>query len=129
GDDHVIDADRQASTRGKAEAKHFDFVEHLDRYFQPEAQVGVVHQSANALLLEQAVDVRHTLGQLVVQDRATDRRVDECTLDLHRVRVDNVLIVVRSGQIDQVTAVAQANRRQGFDFTGIESHQHFLDVG
>src|SRR5579862_2006493 len=63
GDDHVIDADRQAGACGEAEAKLLHFVEHLDRGLEPELQVGVVDQSADAFLLEQAVDIRHALGQ------------------------------------------------------------------
>ena len=67
GDDHVIDADRQAGARGELEAKLLDFVEHLDRDLESEAQVGVVDQRSDTLLLEQAVDVRHAFRQLVVR--------------------------------------------------------------
>src|ERR1051326_8106780 len=65
-DDHVIDADRQAGAGRKFEPKLLDLIEHLDRDFKPEAQVSVVYQRANTLLLEQAVDVRPAFRQLVV---------------------------------------------------------------
>ena len=55
--------------------KLLDLIEHLDRGLKAELQVAVVHELADALLLEQAVDVRHVLGQVIVEDRAADRRV------------------------------------------------------
>ena len=58
-DDHVVDADGEAGARGVLEAERLDLVEHLDRDFQAKPQVAVIDQLADALLLEQAVDVRH----------------------------------------------------------------------
>ena len=109
--------------------KLFHFVEHLDRGFEPEAQVAVVDQRADALLLQQAVDVRHALGKVIVQNGAAHRRVDEGALHLNRLGVNDVLIVVRGGQVDQFARVAQADRRERFHFAGVQRHQHFFDVG
>ena len=83
------------------EAQRLDFVEHLDRDLEAETQVAVIHQRADTLFLEQAVDVGHALGQMVVQNRAADGRVDEGALDLNRLGVNDVLIVVGGGQVDQ----------------------------
>ena len=94
GDDHVVDADGETGAGGETEAQRFDLVEHLDGGFEAEPQVAVVDQLTNALLLEQAVDVRHTLGQMVVEDRAADRRVQEFALMLNRVGMRDVLIVI-----------------------------------
>ena len=68
-------------------------------------------------------------GKVVVQNRAAHRRVDERALDLHRLGVNDVLIVVRGGQVDHFAGVAQTDRAQCFHFAGIERHQHFFDVG
>ena len=68
-------------------------------------------------------------GKVIVQDRAAHRRVDEGALDLYRLGVNDVLIVVRGGQVDQFARVAQADRAQRFDFARIQRHQHFFDVG
>ena len=76
-DDHVVDADRKSGLGRVAEAKFLDFVEHLDRDFQSEAQIAVADQRADALLLEQAVDVRHALGKVIVQNGASHRGVHE----------------------------------------------------
>jgi hypothetical protein len=65
--DHVVDADRDAGARGVEEAEVLHFVEHADRGLQTEFQVAVLHQLAEALLLEQAVDERHVFRQVVVE--------------------------------------------------------------
>ena len=70
GDDEVVDADRDAGAGGVAEAQVLDDVEHLDRLLEAEAQVAVLHEVLQALLAQQAVDVGHALGQVVVQDDA-----------------------------------------------------------
>src|ERR1022692_4956799 len=128
-DDHVVDADGQACLRRELEAQRLDFVEHLDRNFEPEGEVPVVDQSANSFFLEQAVDERHALGQVVVQNGAAHGGVDECTLDSYRLGVNDVLIVVCSGQVNQFARVAEANRAQRFHCARVESHQHFFNVG
>ena len=61
-DDHVVDADGKAGLRGVLEAELLHFVEHLDRGLKSEAKIAVVHQRADALFLEQAVNVGHALG-------------------------------------------------------------------
>ncbi len=63
-DDHVIEADGETAAGGELEAQLLDTVEHLDRDLKAEVQVAVVDQLADALLLEQAVDVRHALGEM-----------------------------------------------------------------
>ncbi len=77
GNDHVVDADREAGAGCKVEPELLDLVEHLHGDFQPKPQVAVVHQLADALLLQQAVDVRHGLRKVIVQDGAAYRRVQE----------------------------------------------------
>ncbi len=63
GNEHVVDADGDAGLGGVMEARFLQVVEQDDGVFQPETQVGVVHQLLHALLLEQAVDVRKFSGQ------------------------------------------------------------------
>ena len=128
-DDHVVDADRQASAGGEAEAQVFNLVKHLDRDFKTEAQIAVADQLSDALFLEQAIDEGHALGKVIVQNGATYGGIQEAAFVLHRFGVSNVLIVVSGGQIDYFAGVAQTDRSQGFDFAGFESHQNFFDVG
>ena len=111
------------------EAEVLDAVEHLDRDFEAEVQVAVVDQLADALLLEQAVDVRHARGQRVVQDGAADGGVDVLLVEFDRLGVGQVLIVVGRGHVEHRAGVAQTDRRQRLDFPGFERHQHFFDVG
>ena len=47
------------AARRVLEAELLDAIEHFDRDLETEVQVAVVDQLADALLLEQAVDVRH----------------------------------------------------------------------
>ena len=77
GNDHVVNPDRQAGAGGEAEAESLHFVEHLDRYFKPVLQVAEADQLPDSLLLQQAIDVRHALGKVIVQNRPSDRRVQE----------------------------------------------------
>ena len=71
--DHVVETDREAAAGRVGEAEFLDAVEHLDRDFKAEVEVAVVDELADSLLLEQAVDVRHALGERVVEDRAANR--------------------------------------------------------
>ena len=61
GDDHVIEADGEAADGGVVEAEVLDAVEHRDGELEAEVEVAVVDELADALLLEQAVDVGHLL--------------------------------------------------------------------
>src|SRR5262249_19713001 len=129
GNDHVIDADGQSCTRGVGEAHLLDVVEHLHRGLKPEAEVGIVHKLAYTLLLEQTVDERHALRQVIVEDHAAYSGVDVLTLIHHRLGVSEVLIVVRLGEIHDLARVAQTDRGERLDLFRFESEQHFVDVG
>ena len=114
------------------EAELLDAVEQPHRGLQTEAQVAVVHQVADALLLEQAVDVRH-VGRaaldVVVHDGAAHRGRDVLPLEHGRLGVGHVLIVVRGGEVDDLARVAQTNRGKRFHFARFLGQQHFIDVG
>ena len=69
-DDHVVDADRDARARGVQEAQRLDLVQHVHGDVQAELEVAILHQLRQALLLQKAVDVRHVLRQVVVQNHA-----------------------------------------------------------
>src|SRR5258708_21822835 len=93
-DDHVIDADRQAGTRGITEAERLDLVEHLDRDFQAKPQVPIRDRLADCLLLKQAVDVwhrhvdaRHRLRQVIVQNGPPNPPVPILPHNLSKLRV------------------------------------------
>src|SRR5581483_4658489 len=125
---HVIDADREAGAGRVAETQLLDLIQHLDRGFQPVTQVAVAHQLSNALLLEQAIDVRHAFRKVIVQDGASDSRVQELPVVVRRVGVRDVLIVVRSGEIDHFAGVAETNRRERLNLARFEREQDFFDI-
>src|ERR1700760_44277 len=102
-------------------------IEKYDGALQTESQVGVVHKLLNALLLEQTVDVREIARQVVVENDAADGGLNELPLKLDRNGVRHVLVVVRRGEVDDFTGVAQTNRSEQFDFTGFEREHDFFD--
>ena len=128
GDDHVVEADGETGPGGVTEAEVLDLVEGLDGDFETEVEVAVVDQLADALLLEQAVDVRHALGERIVEDGAADRGVDVLLVELDRLSVGEVLVVVGGGHVEDRAGVAQTDGRQRFDLLGLEGHEHFFDV-
>src|SRR5580692_2744877 len=75
GDHHVVDADGDAGARGVKEAQRFDVVEHVHRDVQAELQIAVLHELAEALLLQEPVDERHILRKRVVQNHAAYRGI------------------------------------------------------
>src|SRR5208283_2111821 len=116
-DHHVIDADGEAGARGVLEPERLDLIEHLDRDFQAESQIAVIDQLADALLLEQSVDIRHaqvdaghSLGQMVVENGTADGGIQELALNVHGFRVVHVLIVIGLRQVNDLAGVAQTNR-------------------
>ncbi len=101
----------------------------MHRDLEAEVQVEVVDELADALLLEQAVDERHALGQRVVEDGAADGGVDVLLVELDRLGVREVLVVVGRGHVEHGAGVAQTDGRERFHLLGFERHQHFFDVG
>ena len=128
GNDHVVNPDRQSGSRREAEAEILHFVEHLDRDFETVLQVAEVDQLTNPLLLQQAVDVWHAVGKVIVQDCASNRCVQERAIVAHRISVNDVLIVISGGEVDHLTGVAQTDRRKRLDFSGMQREQNFVDV-
>ena len=128
-DDHVVEADREPGLGGVTEAEVLDPVQRLDRGLQAQVQVAVVHQLADSLLLQQAVDVRHPLGQRVVEDGAAHRGGEELLVEVHHLGVVQVLVVVGGGHVQHRAGVAQADGRQRLDLLGLQRHQHLFDVG
>ena len=119
--DHVVDADGQAGAGGEAESQVFDLVEHLYCHFETEAEIAIAHQLSDTLLLQQAVDERHTGRKVIVKNGAAHGRVQERALVLYRFGMSNFLIVVGRGQVDYFPRIAQANRSQCFNFAGFEA--------
>src|SRR5208282_3976850 len=101
-DDHVVDADGDAGLGGVEEAQFLELVEHAHGEGLAEAQVGVLHQELQALFLEQAVDERHALGQMVVEDHAADGGVDELAGEHDGLRVSDVLVVEGGAQVNHL---------------------------
>ncbi len=120
-DDHVVEADGEAGLGGVAEAEVLDAVERLDGDFEAEVQVAVVDELADALLLEQAVDVGHALGERIVEDGAADGGGDELLVELDRLGVGEVLIVVGGGHVEHRAGVAQTDRRERLDLARLRA--------
>ena len=126
---HVVQAHRETRARGVIEAQRLDAIEHSDGDFETEVLVAVVHQLTNALLLEQAVDERHARGKRIVEDGAAHSGVDVLLVEIHRLGVQQILIVVSRGHIEHFARVAQADGRKRLDLLCFKSHQDFVDVG
>src|SRR5581483_3280819 len=129
GDDHVVNADRQSRTRGVVEAERLDAVEHLHRGLETKAQIGIVHELADSLLLEQAIDVRHAFGKSIVEDHAANGRVHILAIVVGRLGVEQILVVVRRSEIEDLAGVAQTNRTERLHFSCFEREQNIINRG
>ena len=98
-----------------------------DSGLQPEFQIAIVDQLSEALLLEQAVDERHVGRKVIVQDDAAHRGIDVGLDVFGRLGVHHVLAVERLGQIDDLTGVAQLDRRERFHFAHFERDENVVD--
>ena len=65
---------------------------------------------------------------MVIQNCAANGRIEERAIVWNLVRVNDVLVVVRIRQIDDLAGVAQTNRCQSFDFACMQCEQNFFDV-
>ena len=126
GDEHVVDADRDAGLGGVGKAQRLQVVKEDDSVFEPETQVGVIDELLNTLLFEETVHVGELFRQVRVEDHAADGRLDELPLHLHGLGVRDVLIVVRGDEIDDFAGEAQTDRCEQFNFAGFEREDHFV---
>ena len=127
GHDHVIDADGDAGAGGVKEPEFLHLIEHCHRYRQAVLQVAVLHELRQALLLEQAVDERHLVRKHVVENDTADGRIHVLFVELDRLGVHQVLVVEGLDQIDDLSRIAQLDRRQCFDFVHFQRDQHVVD--
>ena len=66
---------------------------------------------------------------MIIQNGAANCRAQETAIVIYRISVDDLLIVVRAGQVDHFARVAQTNRAQGFDFSGFERQHNLVNIG
>src|SRR5713226_6646354 len=125
-DEHVVDADGDAGHGGVMEANLFQLIEQDDGVLEAEAQVSVIDKLLNALFLEQAVHIREFFRQVGIENDASHGGLNELALHLYRDRVRHVLVVVRSGEIDEFAGVAQADGREQLDFAGFQREDDFI---
>src|SRR5215472_797472 len=118
--EHIVDADGDAGARGVGEAQRLEVVEQNHGIGEAKTQVRVIDKLLDALLFEKPVDVREFLGQVRIEDDAADGGLDKLAFHFHRLGVRHVLVVVRGGEVDDFTAVTQANRSEQLDFTAFE---------
>ena len=100
-----------------------------DGDLQPELQVAVLHQLAQALLLQQAVDEGHVLRQVVVEDHAADGGLHVLLVELDGLGVQDVLVVEGVHQVDDPAGVAQLDGRERLDLAHFEGDQHVVGGG
>ena len=104
--------------RRVVEAEVLETIEHLYRQLEPAAQVAcTARAAAEPFLLIRLVDERDLVRQIVVEDDAADRGLDDLSVELLHGRVQDVLIVVPGGQVHVRTAQsgsgsASASRRR-----------------
>ena len=111
------------------EAEVLDAVEHGDGELEAVVEVAVVDELADALFLEEAVDVGHLLRERVVEDGAADGGGDVLAVVLDGLGVGEVLIVVGGAHFKHGAGVAETNGGEGLDLFGFEGHEDFFDVG
>ena len=126
GNEHVVNADRNAGLGGVGEAQLFQVIEQDDGVFEAKAQIGVINELLDTLLLEQAIHVGEFFRQVRIKDDAPYGRLNELALHLHWHGMRHVLVVVRSGQVDDFAGVAQANGREQFNFAGFQRKDDFF---
>src|ERR1017187_8020423 len=126
GEHHVVDADGDARAGGVQEAQSLHFIQHLDGDLQAELEVAILHQGAQALLLQQAVDERHILRQVIVHDHATDGGFHVLLDELDGLGVDDVLAVEHMHQVDHPAGIAQLDGSERFHFAHFERDQHIV---
>ena len=127
-DDHVIYPNGKSGTGCVSKPELLDAIEHLDCGLKAETQISVIDELAESLLLEQAVDVRHAFGKMVVQNRAADRGVHETALILYGLGVEHVLVVISLCKVHDFPAHAQFDGRKGFHFVVLKCKQNFFHV-
>ena len=118
--DHVVNAHRNPGLGGVLEAQVLELVDHLDRLLAPEAQVAVLHQLGEALLLQEAVDEGHLIRQVIVENDAPHRRIQVLLGELDRLGVQDVLVVESVDQVDDAAAEVELDRRQRLDVAHVE---------
>ena len=105
--DEIVDPDRNSAPRSVLEPEALEGVQHLDRFLDSIRQVAEVDQAPQPLLFQEAVDERNLLGQVIVEDGAPDRSVDDIALHFLNFRVDDILFIEGRCQIDDLSAVEQ----------------------
>ena len=111
----IVDADRYPRLGGVKETEGLDLVQHPHRGLQAEAQVAVIHQPAKTFLPEQAVDEGHAAGQMIVENHAPDRSVDELVLHRDGLGVKHVLVIISGRQVNHAAGEPQADGRKRFN--------------
>jgi len=65
--------------------------------------------------------------KVIVEDHATDGGFDVLAIERDRIGMQHILAVIRLGEIDHLSGVAQTDRREGFHFAHFEREQNFLN--
>ena len=89
-------------------------------------QVAVLHELLQALLLEQAVDVRHPLRQRVIENDAANRGVDDPAVERFHGRVQHVLVVTTDGEVHKLAAQTKPDGSERLHNPRIERKQRVV---
>ena len=93
---------------------------------QPEFQIAVLHQLAQALLLQKAVDERHVRRQAVVEDDAADGGFHVLLDELDGLGVQDVLVVEGVHQVDYAAGVSQLDGGERLHLAHFEGDEHVV---
>src|ERR1035437_7786986 len=126
---HVVDADGNARARGVQEAQRFHFVEHLHGDVQPEFQIAVLHELAQALLLQKAVDERHVGREVVVDDHPADGGFHVLLDELDGFGVQDGLVVESVHQVDDAAGITQLDGGKRLHLAHFEGDEHVVVGG
>jgi hypothetical protein len=113
---------------GVEEAELLQLVEHLHRLLDAVAEIAEVDQASEPLLLEKPVDVGDLRRELIVEDNPADGGLDDLVRKLEDLGMDQILVVERGGEIDERTAVEEADGER-LHRARLEREHHVLHRG
>ena len=125
----IVNADRDSGLGRIKETERLDFIQQLNGCLKSKSQVAIVAKRSEPLLAEQTVNERHTRGQVIIEDDPAHGGVDELVLYCDRFRMQNVLVVIRGGEINNAARVAQPYRRQSLNLTRLKRQRDLFSVG
>src|SRR5262249_46344155 len=102
------------------EPEGLEIVKHLDSHLMAQADVRIVNERLQTLLLQRAVDERQAGRYRIVKDDATDGGVNYPANVVLNRRTQDVLRIVFLNEVDQIALNAQLDWCLCRNFAGVE---------